>query len=367
MNDYFSNIKEIYDSVGNLLEKGLPEEALNCIKASSPEIRDQTVMTYLKGVCYQETGHYDRAEESFRRVILQDPGFVAAAEALLYMNDNHLTDGEKQYLCELISMGKAESDTLKELRSKLLYTEPVLLSEYVPVEKIKEETIQNSITESEEKEISLDDISAKPSMSDEDFIFKPVSEPKSAEKTDVSENSEEESDEPIDLTGKEGDLKELFDSLNADSAHGEQQINEPDPEEFNEEESITSIENIHLSPEEEAELEREDNMEEVELLSGSKEADKLKELLRTLHDRKQKDIEEDAETGTHGEENDQVAGPFDTLTMANVYLKQGAYSSALRILKLLKKSETDPDKLNEIDIVMKSALEGLKTEKNGQK
>jgi tetratricopeptide (TPR) repeat protein len=378
MNNYFSNIKEIYDSVGDLLEKGLPEEALNRITGSSPEIKNQTIITYLMGVCYQETGHYDQAEESFRRVIQQDPGFISAAEALIYMNDNHLSDGEKRYLCELISMAKPDSQTLKEIRQKLLDVEPVFLSDFVPSEEEKTtadekpDFVPDIVPEGEE-EISLDDITPQSPISDEDFIFKPVSEPKSEQSAREPENPEEEAGEDIDLTGKEGDLKKLFDSLNAASEMDESKDNEPEIEELEEEETdieepITSIENIHLSPEEEAELEREDEMEDVELLSASEEGDKLKDLLRTLHERKQKDIEEeDTETGNPEEENDDVAGPFDTLTMARVYLKQGAYSSALRILKLLKKNETDSDKLIEIDMVMKSALEGLKTEKSEKK
>jgi|GEM_PF-1778060 len=358
MNNYFSNIKEIYDSVVDLLEKGLPEEALNQISGSFPEIRDQTIMTYLKGVCYQETGHYDLAEESYRRVILQDPGFISAAEALLYMRDNHLSDGEKAYLCELINMVKPESETLKEICRNLMDTAPVLLSEFVPVDEHKETPVQDFIIESVEEEISLDGFTPKSPMSDEELIFKPVAEKIADQTREGLENPDDEVDESIDLTGKEGDLKELFDTLNAESETAE-------PEE---EEPLTSIDNIHLSPEEEAELEREDDMEEVEFLSGKEEANKLKELLRTLHDRKQKDIEEeDVETGSLDEKKDDVTGPFDTLTMARVYLKQGAFSSALRILKLLKKNVTDSHKLTEIDTVMESVLEGIKSENSGHK
>ncbi len=372
MNNYFSNIKEIYDSVTDLLVKGLPEEALTHIENSSPEIRDYTIMTYLKGVCYQETGHYDKAEESFRRVIIQDPGFISAAEALLYMRDNHLSDGEKRYLAELISMGKYESETLKELRKSLTDTEPVMLSEFVPEEEPVIESDRELPSENNENEISLDDIHPEEPMAYDDFIFKPVSDHKPDQTPQEADKPEEEAAEPIDLTGKEGDLKELFDSLNAETAIEESVLKETGEKEFVEkgpepDEPVTSIDDIHLSPEEEAELQREEDMDDGELLSDSEEADKLKDLLRTLHDRKQKDIEsEDSETGSIEDDNDDVAGPFDTLTMAKVYLKQGAYASALRILKLLKKNTTESDKLNDIDLVMESVLEGLKTEKTEQ-
>jgi hypothetical protein len=51
--------------------------------------------------------------------------------------------------------------------------------------------------------------------------------------------------------------------------------------------------------------------------------------------------------------------------MAKVYYKQGAYTSALRILQMLKKSTSDDTKLKEIETLVDKVQEKIEAEKTG--
>jgi tetratricopeptide (TPR) repeat protein len=369
MSGYLRAIHDTYKSVGSFLDKGLPDEGLSLIKKVSPEIQDNVIITYLKGVCLQETGHYEMAEEIFRQVIIEDPGFIVAAEALLYMHDNHLENGEKAYLCNLISMEKPESQSLREIGKNLEHVKPASLKPRKTVSDdaytrsdlfVKKESITKQEESSEFEYIqNIEKKEEFEESSEESPILKSVegnrsASPKATESTEKHPGfSEKEEDFPGDL---------LVDLTNKDVERKNKLQQEKEPEQ---EKSFETLPDIHLSPEEEAEIEREERLEESELLADSKEASKLKDLLKTLHERKHKDIEDDPgeKKAMTPEESGEGKEPFNTLTMARVYYKQGAYSSALKILRFLKKNTTDSGKQKEIEELIKTVNEKIEAEK----
>jgi tetratricopeptide (TPR) repeat protein len=369
MSGYLRAIHDTYKSVGSFLDKGLPDEGLSLIKKVSPEIQDNVIITYLKGVCLQETGHYEMAEEIFRQVIIEDPGFIVAAEALLYMHDNHLENGEKAYLCNLISMEKPESQSLREIGKNLEHVKPASLKPRKTVSDdaytrsdlfVKKESITKQEESSEFEYIqNIEKKEEFEESSEESPILKSVEGNRSA-----SPNATESTEKHPGFSEKEedfpGDL--LVDLTNKDVERKNKLQQEKEPEQ---EKSFETLPDIHLSPEEEAEIEREERLEESELLADSKEASKLKDLLKTLHERKHKDIEDDPgeKKAMTPEESGEGKEPFNTLTMARVYYKQGAYSSALKILRFLKKNTTDSGKQKEIEELIKTVNEKIEAEK----
>ncbi|HAE87380.1 TPA: hypothetical protein DCG86_05085 [Candidatus Marinimicrobia bacterium] len=353
MNTYLDRIRDTYQTVGNLLEKGLAVEGLNIMKYIPADIRDHVVIRYLKGVCQQESGAAEMAEYYFRSVIHEDPGFISAAEALLYMRDNMLTDGEKAYLCELIGWMKPDSDSLEDIRDSLAGVAPEPLKLHEKPEETS--SILHSHTGMDKTEPKKEE-----EASEEIPIFQKIQ----------GDKSETSSDKVPDFTVKTPEKEKnsyLGDILiDLKKKASDKETHKPDPPQKVDEEEKEPILDIHLSPEEEAEIEREEELEESELLSDSEEASKLKELLKTLHERKHRDIEDQSpeSTETASQEEDlEAAGPFDTLTMAKVYFKQGAYSSALRILGLLKKSTSDNTKLKEIETLADKVREKIEAEK----
>ncbi len=361
MNGYMERIYDTYKSVGDLLEKGLADQGLHLIKRVSPDIRDHVIVRYLKGVCQQESGSFEMAEYYFRGVIQDDPGFIAAAEALLYMSDNTLTDGEKAYLCELIAMMKPESGSLKDIRKNLGGASPEPLAIREKPEEITEilhPKVASEITEPKEKPVKEETLHP---ASGKSSILQKIQEKKN---TGVSQKMDHEPEQKSaeEKTSYLGDI--LVDLKKKESPRNSiKHAVEDHPEE---EDISGSIMDIHLSPEEEAEIEREERLEESELLADSEEATKLKDLLKTLHERKHRDIEEDksaVQAETQNEAEEENTGPFDTLTMARVYYKQGACSSALRILSLLKKNTSNDNKLKEIESLTTMVREKIEAEK----
>jgi len=351
MHTYMDRIHEIYKSVGHFLEKGLADQGLNLIKHVTADIRDHVVIRYLNGVCQQESGASEMAEYYFRNVIHEDPGFVSAAEALLYMRDNMLSDGEKAYLCELIGMIKPETASLKEIRKSLAEITPEPLKLHEKPEEVSRILHSHSSTDQKERE-------KQPEPSKENPILHTITLEKTKSVSDSTRTS------PEDMPARE-ESSYLGDILvDLKKKVSEKETRKPEmPQKDEEKESALDI---HLSPEEEAEIEREEKLEERELLADSEEASKLKDLLKTLHERKHRDIEDQRPENlaeTSNEENREMSGPFDTLTMARVYFKQGAYSSALRILGLLKKSTSDEKKLKEIESLMNKVREKIESEK----
>lgn len=328
-------IHDIYTSVSNLLEKGLAKQGLSLLKTVSPSLQNHPIIQYLKGVCQQEIGDYDSAENYFRTVIHNDPTFLSAVEALLYMPDNSLTQGEEAYLCELVAMLKPESPSLTEIRESLqnVIPEPLALHEN------PEETQENVYTPSE--------------------MFQKGT---STEQTNIDQS--EQSEESI-LKGIDKKVSEREKSYKDDVARSQvSQFSKNGKDTLSDEKKV-SMENIHLSPEEKAVLEQEQGMKENEFLANSEETEKLKDLLKTLHERKQKDIEDiepSRESSLQNEGNEKELGPFDTITMARIYFQQGACSSALRILTLLKKNTTDEQKLQEIESLFQKVQEKIEME-----
>jgi len=355
MSTYMDRIHDTYQTISNLLEKGLADQGLNIIKHLPADMQDHVVIRYLNGVCQQESGAPEIAEYYFRRVIHEDPGFISAAEALLYMRENMLTDGEKAYLCELIGWMKPDSGSLKDIRKSLaaIAPEPLKLHEK-PEETSSILYARNGINQT------------KPATQEQASEEVPILHTIQEDKTETSSANAGES--PVETPDKEkssylGDI--LIDLKKKTS---EKEIHKPAIPQKGDEEGKEPVLDIHLSLEEEAEIKREEKLEESELLADSEEASRLKDLLKTLHERKQRDIEdqrpESTET-TFQEENLETAGPFDTLTMAKVYYKQGAYTSALRILQMLKKSTSDDTKLKEIETLVDKVQEKIEAEKTG--
>jgi len=354
MNTYMDRIHETYRTIGDLLEKGLADQGLNVIKHVPADIRDHVVIRYLNGVCQQESGAAEMAEYYFRSVIHEDSGFISAAEALLYMQDNMLTDWEKAYLCELIGWMKPDSGSLKDIRENLAGVAP----EPLKLHEKPEET--PSILHSRPG-ISQ----TKPEKQEEASEEAPILQTIQGEKTKTPSDKAEESPAETPDKEKSSYLGDILIDLKKKASEKETQKPEK-PRKGDEEEKEPALD-IHLSPEEEAEIEREEKLEESELLADSEEASKLKDLLKTLHERKHRDIEDQRPESTEAafqEDDLETAGPFDTLTMAKVYFKQGAYSSALRILRLLKKSTSDDAKLKEIETLTDRVREKIEAEKS---
>ena len=124
-------IQDLYAQVKEQLSQGNAKDAKDLLDRVPLDSSDNLFVEYLQGVCEQELGNLDRAKKRFKYVVSVDPTFVAAAEALVHMDPESISEGELKYLYQLIIAEKPRvSQQIASFMMRHHDTAPVVPVEY---------------------------------------------------------------------------------------------------------------------------------------------------------------------------------------------------------------------------------------------
>jgi len=124
-------IQDLYQQVKEQLNQGNAQDAKDLLDKVPLDSSDNLFVEYLQGVCEQELGNIDRAKKRFQYVVSVDPSFVAAAEALVHMDPENISEGELKYLYQLIIAEKPRvSQQISSFMMRHHETVPVVPVDY---------------------------------------------------------------------------------------------------------------------------------------------------------------------------------------------------------------------------------------------
>ncbi len=397
-----SEIRNLYDQVKEFLDQGAPTEAKQLLDAVPLDSSDDLMIEYLQGVCEQELGNHDRAIKRFSYVISMEPSFTTAAEALIHLHPESLTEGQLKYLYELIM---AEKPRVSQQTSAFLQIheeldpEPLMdfsknqTSTATDTERSDDHFADSSLTASEPAEGSdgaenhdLLNERTQEAMDDPDSLIDPMfAEHRTGEAAPEAENAVEEvpvmAEETTDIDlQSEVETEAVVEEEMTAAAESELPVEEDvavEAVEAGESEEGPAVAEEEAEPIPEAAAEADDlpdetpSEEEITVAAvpevkkdaapkkkatpkaapAKKEAEAAAEKTDTASPEADEDAREASGSGRISIEENKLTGErivrVETFTMAEIYIKQGLYHEALQILTKLREKAEDTEKIDD--------------------